>query len=93
VSAVIAVLVVLAAALVAGLSTQVNQGLPNYAAEQPSSVAGSDEIASDDKPEQKRSHKQADQHSVKREQKQNEPACVQHCSSKWPRYDLTPWPL
>ena len=44
-SAVIAVLVVLAAALVAGLSTQVNQEWPSYAAEQPSEVAQSDETA------------------------------------------------
>jgi hypothetical protein len=92
-SAVIAVLVVVAVALAAGLSAQVNQGWPNYAAEQPSDVAQSDETAPDDKPEQRRSHKQADKGSVKREQKQKEPACVQDCSDTWPRYELTPWPL
>jgi hypothetical protein len=92
-SAVIAVLVVLAAALVAGLSTQVNQGWPSYAPEQPSEVAQSDETAPDDKPEQKRSHKQADRRSVKREQKQSEPACAQPCPAAWPRYELAPWPL
>ena len=92
-SAVVAVLVVLAAALVAGLSTQVNQGWQNYAAEQPSDVAQSDETAPDDKPEQKRSHKPTDKRSMKSEQKQNEPACAQHCPATWPRYEMTPWPL
>jgi hypothetical protein len=43
-SAVIAVLVVLAAALAAGLSTQINQSSPNYATEEPTNVAQSDEI-------------------------------------------------
>ena len=92
-SAVIAVLVVIAAALVAGLSTQVNQGWPDYAAEQPSDVAQSDQTAPDDKPEQKRSHKQADKGSMKREQKEKEPACVRDCPDAWPRYELIPWPL
>jgi hypothetical protein len=92
-SAIIAVLAVLAAALVVGLSTQVNQGWSDYADEQPSNVAQSDETAPDDKPEQKRSHKQADKRSVKREQKQNEPACAQDCPATWPHYELTPWPL
>ena len=54
-SAVIAVLVVLAAALVAGLSTQVSQGQENYAAEQSNDVTPSDETAPEDKPEPKRS--------------------------------------
>jgi hypothetical protein len=92
-SAVIAVLVVVAVALAAGLSAQVNQGWPNYAAEQPSNVAQSDETAPDDKPEQKRSHKQTDKGSVKREQKQKEPACAQDCPVIWPRYEMTPWPI
>ena len=92
-SAVIAVLVVLAAALVAGLSTPVNQGSLNYAAEQPSDVTPSDETAPDDKPEPKRSHKQADRRSVKREQKQREPACAQPCPATWPRHEMTPWPF
>ncbi len=92
-SAVIAVLVVLAVALAAGVSTQVNQGWPNYANEQPSNVAQSDEIAPDDKPEQKGSHKQADKGSLKREQKQKEPACIRDCPDPWPRYESIPWPL
>jgi hypothetical protein len=92
-SAIIAVLAVLAAALVAGLSTQVNQGWSDYAAEQRRDIAQSDETAPDDKPEQKRSHKQAAKRSVKREQKQNEPACGQPCPAAWPQYELTPWPL
>ena len=92
-SAVIAVLVVLAAALVAGLSTQVNQDWSNYAAEQPGNVAQSDETAPDDKPEQKRGHKQADKGAVKRDQKQREPACVRDCPAPWPHYDLRAWPL
>ena len=92
-SAVVAVLVVLAAALVAGLSTQVIQSQQNYAAEQPNVVIPSDETAPDDKPEPKRSHKQADKRSVKGEQKQNEPACAQPCPGAWPRYKMTPWPL
>jgi hypothetical protein len=92
-SAVIAVLVVLAAALAAGLSAQINQGSLNYAAEQPSNVAQSDETAPDDKPEQKRSHKQADKGSAKRDQRQNEPACVRDCPTPWQRYELTAWPL
>jgi hypothetical protein len=92
-SAVIAVLVVLAVALAAGFSNEVNQGWPNYAAQQPSDVAQSDETAPDEKPEQKRSHKQTDSRSVKREQKQKEPACVRNCPDAWPRHELTPWPL
>jgi hypothetical protein len=92
-SAIIAVLVVLAVALAAGLSAQVNQGWPNYAAEQPSNLAQSDETAHDEKPEQKRSHKQTDNRSVKREQKQKEPACVRDCADAWPPHELTPWPL
>jgi hypothetical protein len=91
-SAVIAVLVVLAAALVVGLSTPVIQGQQNYAAEQPSDIAQTDETVPD-KPEPKRSHKQADKRSVKREQKQNEPACAQPCPATWPRHEITPWPL
>jgi hypothetical protein len=91
-SAVISALVVLAAALVAGLSTQVTQGWPSYAAEQPSEVAQSETVP-DDKLEQKRDHKQADKRSVKREQKQSEPACAQPCPAAWPRYELAPWPL
>jgi len=92
-SAVIAVLVVLAAALVAGLSTQVSQGQQNYAAEQLNDVTPTNETAPDDEPEAKRSHKQADKRSVKREQKQTEPACVQPCPATWPRHEMTPWPL
>ena len=92
-SAVIAVLVVLAVALAAGLSNEVNQGWPNYAPEQPSNVAQSDETVPDDKPEQKRNHKQADKGAVKTEPKQKEPACVRDCPTPWPRYELTPWPL
>jgi hypothetical protein len=94
-SAVVAVLVVLAAALVAGLSTQVSRGWQNYAAEQPTDVAQSDETAPapDDKAEPKRSHKQADKRSVTREQKQSEPACAQPCPATWPRHEMTPWPL
>jgi hypothetical protein len=92
-SAVIAVLAVLAIALAASLSAEVNQGWPNYAAEQPGDVAQSDQTTTDDKPEQKRSHRQPDKGSAKRQQKQKEPACVQDCSDTWPRYELTPWPL
>jgi hypothetical protein len=92
-SAIIAVLVVVAVALAAGLSAQVNQGWPNYAAEQPSDVAQSDETVLDDKPEQRRSHKQTDKGSLKREQKHKEPACMQDCSDTWPRNELVPWPL
>jgi hypothetical protein len=92
-SAVIAVLVVLAAALVAGLSTEVSQGWPGYGAERSGDVAQSDETAPDDKPEQKPSQKQADKRPVKREQKQNEPACARPCPAAWPPYELTPWPL
>jgi cytoskeletal protein RodZ len=65
-SAVIAVLVVLAAALAAILSTQINQSWPNSATEEPSNVAQSDEIVPVDKPEQKHSHEKADKHSVKK---------------------------
>jgi hypothetical protein len=92
-SAVIAVLVVLAAALAAGLSAQINQGSSNYAAEQPGNVAQSDETVPDDKPEQKRSHKQADKGSVKRDERQTEPACVRDCPAPWPHYELRAWPL
>jgi hypothetical protein len=92
-SAVIAVLIVLAAALAAGLSAEINQDRPNYAAEQPSNVAQSDETVPDDKPEQKRSHGQADKHSVKREQRQKEPACARDCPAPWPHYELRAWPL
>jgi hypothetical protein len=91
--AVIAVLVVLAVALAAGISTEIDQGWPNYAAEQPGNVAQSEETAPDDKPEQKRGHRQADKGSVKTEPKQKEPACVRDCPAPWPRYELTPWPL
>jgi len=42
------VLVVLAAALVAGLSIQISQGQQNCAVEQPSDEAQSDETAADD---------------------------------------------
>jgi hypothetical protein len=89
-SAIIAVLVVLAAAVVAGLSAQVNQGSSNYAAEQLSKVAQSDEVAPDDKPEPK-PHKQADKRSVKRDEKQK--ACVRDCPVPWPHYELRAWPL
>src|SRR5215470_5326408 len=89
-SAVVAVLVVLAAALVAGLSTQVIQSQQNYAAEQPSDVTPSDETAPDDKPEPKRSHKQADKRSVKREQKQNE---LLACSLVRPHGRVMKWHL
>jgi len=92
-SAVIAVLVVLAVALAAGISTQINQGWPNNVAEQLSNVAQSDETAPDDKPEQKRSHGQADKRSVQREQRQKEPVCVQDCPAPWPHYELRDWPL
>jgi hypothetical protein len=92
-SAIIAVLVVVAVALAAGISTQVNEGWPNYAAEQPGNVVPSDKTAPDDKSEQKNSHKPVDKHPVKREQKQNEPACVEDCAATWPHYELTPWPL
>jgi hypothetical protein len=92
-SVVVAVLVVLAAALAAGLSAQVDPGWPNYAAEQPSNVAQSDETVPDDKPEQKRSHGQVDKHSVKREQTQKEPACAGDCSTPWPHYELRAWPF
>jgi hypothetical protein len=92
-SAVVAVLVVLAAALAAGLSAHINQGWPNYAAEQPSSVAQSDETVPEDKPEQKRSQGQANKRSVRREQRQKEPTCVQDCPAPWPPYELRAWPL
>ena len=92
-SAVVAVLVVLAVALAAGLSAHINQGWPNYAAEQPSNVAQSDETAPDDKPEQKRSQGQADKRSVKREQRPKEPTCVRDCPAPWPHYELRAWPL
>jgi hypothetical protein len=92
-SAAIAVLVVLAAALAVGLSTQIDQVWPNYAAEQPSNVAQSDETVPDDKLEQKRSHGQTGKHSVKREQRQEEPTCFRDCSAPWPHYELKPWPL
>ena len=92
-SAVIAVLVVIAVALAAGLSAQVNEGWPNYAAEQPSNFAQSNETEPDDKLERKRSHKQADKGSMKREQKEKERACARDCPDAWPRYELAPWPL
>jgi hypothetical protein len=92
-SAVIAVLVVLAAALAAGLSAQINQGRPNYAAEQSSNVAQSDETTPDENPELKRSHGQVDKRLVKKEQRQKEPACVRDCPAPWPHYELRAWPL
>lgn len=92
-SAIIAVLVVLAAALAAGLSAEINQGGPNYAAEQPSNLAQSEETAPDDKPEQKRRLGQAYKRSAKREQRQKEPACVRDCPAPWPHYELKAWPL
>jgi cytoskeletal protein RodZ len=92
-SAVIAVLVVLAAALAAGLSTQINQSWPNSTTEEPSNVAQSDETVPVDKPEQKHSREQADKHSVKREERQKQPACVRDCPAPWPHYELRAWPL
>src|SRR6266849_384894 len=89
----IAVLIAILVTLAAGLAAQVGKGVPNYASDQNGTLAQTDEILSDDKPEQKRNSDQTNRGLVKKASTKKDNVCVVNCLDAWRRYELTPWPI
>jgi len=92
-SAPIAVLVVVLAALIAGISAHVSDDWPNYTAEQNSTAALTAENSSDDQPEQKSVVEHTDKEPVKKISRKKGNVCVTNCPDAWRPVRLMPWPI